>query len=753
MLFKIKRKYIGILVCLVVSLFLYKTPVFATDSLFGVSLYPISDILNNGAKGNNDVHSNYYSNGSQEPATVCNTVNGKKDCKCPLPSTVGNNTYVGCSWQCVELAQRYYFNNYTYKIGNFPVDTAADILTWATQSAQKKDFSDIVGYNYNDKNTYPPKPVVGDLVVFQPTSNYEAGHVAVVASVDTNSVTIAEENFKLKNQPLTGSRVLTVDSDNKIVTNCLQCAPVMGLVRSLQNPNIPKPSPPVTYPFSIVSDTNTQFAGVNGNISGWFPAVPAYNNSEFNLPNNAVPIWQSNKITPNEAVNGTSIVTFRKDFDLSEDASGTAQLQVRGQFAAYLNNKVIGYVGTIHPPGYKDSGTTAPDGRIYYITGQKGHNELVIKAMGNSGQLNDTPETNPAWVTYNLTFTGSATQIPTPTPIPVIAPAVQGTPTQISSNGYAYKNCPLVSKNTVAWIGSTSTTSDVLTYDIANNTNTVQVTNPTIAQFCGIAFNYPTLLWNDGGSLHYKNIATSDTKTIGTTDMHYGGFSANGNSIAWVDQNDALNLYKINSGVSTKVSSYILPTDQYNPPTPSVDDSDNKIAWITQVSDYYPSYDVVVKDMNSNVQTRIASSYNEKFNPYISGNYVFWSEWISNGHSANAFTSLMGYNLTTGKQFTVATGVVNTSSIPDGTLLNGANLLWIDGGGIYGAGKIEKIHAMNLSTGVQKQTTINNLSTFIPSTPLGMDGNILVGDNFDPFNPPPQKNIFIEQIPQSALSP
>jgi hypothetical protein len=114
-------------------------------------------------------------------------------------------------------------------------------------------------------------------------------------------------------------------------------------------------------------------------------------------------IWKSQNVTPDEALNGTPLISFQKDFTLPSDAtdiSGTITVTVDDTYELYVNGVFLG----AEPNDY---GTA----EIFTITPESGLlvpglNTIVVKAANfPSGIGSDDPNSNPAGVRYRADFT------------------------------------------------------------------------------------------------------------------------------------------------------------------------------------------------------------------------------------------------------------------------------------------------------------------------------------------------------------
>lgn len=172
---------------------------------------------------------------------TCNSTNTVKS----TSKDVTGDIQTGCKWQCVELAQRYYYltPNFDYHIGNsamWDVDYAYQMFDRVDKKSFASPYNDLQSYE-NDRIKNPPLPVEGDLIIFSKKGeeNGAAGHVAVVGKVKDGIFTIAEQNMDESGQ---GLRTLKINPNVKEAEIIIpeRGTPVRGWIRSPKNPNIPK---------------------------------------------------------------------------------------------------------------------------------------------------------------------------------------------------------------------------------------------------------------------------------------------------------------------------------------------------------------------------------------------------------------------------------------------------------------------------------------------------------------------------------
>lgn len=165
-----------------------------------------------------------------------------------------NGVYTGPEWECVELAQRYYHKKLNYlryldeqktiKYAAWPIVYPPDMFYQVKNGEIGKLFSDPDIKAYDNGVVSNPRPVIGDLIIFDKSTFLDPatkvtynlpGHVAVVAEVNGSNIIVAEQNF---NEKLKGLRPISINSLNSL--SCEGCPPIKGWIRSPKNPNIPK---------------------------------------------------------------------------------------------------------------------------------------------------------------------------------------------------------------------------------------------------------------------------------------------------------------------------------------------------------------------------------------------------------------------------------------------------------------------------------------------------------------------------------
>lgn len=109
-------------------------------------------------------------------------------------NTVGRNLAsdgynLGLKWQCVEFVKRYYYEYYNHKMP----DSYGHALSFFDNNLPHGAFNKQRGLAqyHNDDDVKPQK---GDLVVLAPTVFNSYGHVAIIAEVGADYVTIIQQN-------------------------------------------------------------------------------------------------------------------------------------------------------------------------------------------------------------------------------------------------------------------------------------------------------------------------------------------------------------------------------------------------------------------------------------------------------------------------------------------------------------------------------------------------------------------------------
>ena len=153
---------------------------------------------------------------------------------------------------------------------------------------------------------------------------------------------------------------------------------------------------------TITSDTNTEYLST----TTWLPAVLAWIHPEWPTLQDANWIWKSHLVTPDEARNGTAIITFRRRFRLplgTQNVDGIIRITADDAYELSLNGTVIGQDGVLDPSGTDYSWRSI---ETYQFYPQPGENELVIRAINyRDTHGNNDPYSNPAGVLFRADVT------------------------------------------------------------------------------------------------------------------------------------------------------------------------------------------------------------------------------------------------------------------------------------------------------------------------------------------------------------
>ena len=102
-----------------------------------------------------------------------------------------NNIYTGFKWQCVEYARRYMIICMNLTFEN--IDNAYEIFN-IKYFISLKNNQKIPVQKYINGSPYIP--VKNSLLIWKPSSDNINGHVAVIVKVNSDSIEIAEQNYK-----------------------------------------------------------------------------------------------------------------------------------------------------------------------------------------------------------------------------------------------------------------------------------------------------------------------------------------------------------------------------------------------------------------------------------------------------------------------------------------------------------------------------------------------------------------------------
>jgi len=116
-------------------------------------------------------------------------------------------------------------------------------------------------------------------------------------------------------------------------------------------------------------------------------------------------IWKSYQATPDEAQNGSGVVTFRTRFDRppnAKNAKGTIQITADNAYELYLNDQFIGRSGPLDASSNDDQIWRTINSHPLDL--RLGENELKIRAINYHFPYNmvPTPSDNPAGVIFVL---------------------------------------------------------------------------------------------------------------------------------------------------------------------------------------------------------------------------------------------------------------------------------------------------------------------------------------------------------------
>jgi hypothetical protein len=174
------------------------------------------------SKGGVDVYANYDTS-SVYPSQINNVV----------PSASG---YVGTPWQCVELTQRLYQAKGWHTGFWSGVDSAYQIYDNAAANNLQA---------HANNGSY--KPVPGDMIIHSPGTGSTSGHVAIVDSVTSTTITALEQNVASVADN-NGVATYSVDSNGVLARSSISLA-IRGIVHSPNNPNTnTAPPPPPALP-------------------------------------------------------------------------------------------------------------------------------------------------------------------------------------------------------------------------------------------------------------------------------------------------------------------------------------------------------------------------------------------------------------------------------------------------------------------------------------------------------------------------
>ncbi len=141
----------------------------------------------------------------------CNEDDSKHETNFVLLKNTNRKIASGMKWQCVEYARRWLIENKNV--------TFADVIyaysIWELKTGERTDTNLQVPLLKFKNKSSKTQPEIGDLLIYS-ANLYITGHVAVVVSVNDNSITIAEQNYF--NELWDGasySRRLLIEKDKK----------------------------------------------------------------------------------------------------------------------------------------------------------------------------------------------------------------------------------------------------------------------------------------------------------------------------------------------------------------------------------------------------------------------------------------------------------------------------------------------------------------------------------------------------------
>lgn len=95
----------------------------------------------------------------------------------------------GLKWQCVEFVKRYYYDHLKHKMPN-AYGHAKDFYNPNLKDGQINKERGLLQFSNNSKS----KPKVNDIIVFKGHTLNKYGHIAIIASVDENTIEIVQQN-------------------------------------------------------------------------------------------------------------------------------------------------------------------------------------------------------------------------------------------------------------------------------------------------------------------------------------------------------------------------------------------------------------------------------------------------------------------------------------------------------------------------------------------------------------------------------
>ena len=162
-----------------------------------------------------------------------------------------------------------------------------------------------------------------------------------------------------------------------------------------------------TWP-GVSSDAQTEYS-LDG--KNWRPAVATWVYPGWPTMKGATYVWTTYKVSKQEAVHGSPVVTFRRKFRVPAKVT-TALLRIGADdaYEASLNGKVLGSSGKLDAAATTDQQWSRIDS--YTVQLRPGENELVVRAINYHWPLGESAdsESNPGGVIFALAPTAPLAQ-------------------------------------------------------------------------------------------------------------------------------------------------------------------------------------------------------------------------------------------------------------------------------------------------------------------------------------------------------
>ena len=181
---------------------------------------------------------------------------------------------------------------------------------------------------------------------------------------------------------------------------------IASLATLILMPLQPAPSAQPSKSGIIVdSDAATEFSL---DETSWSPAVEAWVHPSWPKLADAKWIWTSFLVSPEEAANGSSIITFRRKFTLPPGGNatqGTLEITADNAFEATVNGQVLGHAGTLDAAATDDADFRTINS--YSFVARPGENEIRIRAVNYRWPYGGvpSPQDNPGGILFRLTLT------------------------------------------------------------------------------------------------------------------------------------------------------------------------------------------------------------------------------------------------------------------------------------------------------------------------------------------------------------